>query len=139
MHIVYFDKTNLYGDCLNQLLPYDGFRWLDVEELQRVFDALTSQDGGLQWEREQNKRYLLEVDLDYPAHRHESHSDLPLAVERMRTEVSWLSEMQLQISKDSGVSRHAESTKLIPNLFDKRNYVVFSDNLEFYLRHGILN
>ena len=53
--------------------------------------------------KRKDKGYLLEVDVKYPKELHDSHNDFPFMCERM---------------KINGVE------KLIPNLFDKRKYVI---------------
>ena len=53
--------------------------------------------------KRKDKEYLLEVNVKYPKELHDSHNDLPFMCERMRI---------------NGVE------KLIPNLFDKRKYVI---------------
>lgn len=57
------------------------------------------------------------VDLGYPKELHDVHNAFPLAVESLTV---------------SGV------TKLVPNLYDKNRYVVYHENLKFYLEHGMV-
>ena len=64
-----------------------------------------------------SKRYLLEVDIRYPKELHNSHNDLPFMCERM---------------KINGVE------KLIPNLYDKKRYVIHIRALEQALKHGLV-
>ena len=59
---------------------------------------------------------ILEVDLEYPKGLHDSHNDYPLAPE------------QIVVNKVS---------KLIPNLGDKKNYVLHYENLKQYLELGL--
>ena len=63
------------------------------------------------------KGYLLEVDVRYPAELHDSHNNLPFMWERMEI---------------NGVE------KLIPNLRDKKNYVIHIRALDQALRHGLV-
>ena len=60
---------------------------------------------------------ILEVDLEYPKDLHDLHNDYPLAPERVKC-------------KDN-------VEKLIPNLSDKKNYVVHHDTLKQYLDLGM--
>ena len=64
-----------------------------------------------------DKGYLLEVDVRYPKELHDSHNDLPFMCERM---------------KINGVE------KLIPNLFDKKKYIIHIRALDQALRHGLV-
>ena len=61
--------------------------------------------------------YVLKVDVRYPRELHDSHNDLPFKCERM---------------KISGVE------KLIPNLFDKKKYVIHIRALDQALKHGFV-
>ena len=59
---------------------------------------------------------ILEVDLEYPKKLHDLHNDYPLAPER------------LEVNKVE---------KLIPNLYDKKKYVVHYENLKLYESLGM--
>ena len=64
-----------------------------------------------------SKGYILEVDIRYPRGLHDSHKDLPFMCKHM---------------KISGVE------KLIPNLFDKKRYVIHIRVLDQALKHGLV-
>ena len=59
-----------------------------------------------------NYSCILEVDLEYPKSLHDLHNDYPLAPE------------QIVVNKVK---------KLIPNLEDKKKYVIHYENLKQYL------
>ena len=63
-----------------------------------------------------DKGYLLEVDVSYPKELHNPHNDLPFMCERMEI---------------NGVE------KLVPNLRDKKSYVIHIQALNQALRHGL--
>ena len=63
-----------------------------------------------------DKGYLLEVDVSYPKELHNLHNDLPFMCERMEI---------------NGVE------KLVPNLRDKKNYVIHIQALNQALQHGL--
>ena len=65
------------------------------------------------WE---NQPYILEVDLEYPEHLHNLHNDYPLAPERVTVN---------------------KVEKLIPNLNDKKKYVIHHETLKLYLSLGL--
>ena len=67
--------------------------------------------------KRKSKGYILEVDVRYPRELHDSHNDLPFMCERM---------------KINGVE------KLIPNLFDKKRYVIHIRALDQALKHGLV-
>ena len=65
----------------------------------------------------EDKGYLLEVDVSYPRDLHDSHNDLPFMCERM---------------KIGGIE------KLVPNLHNKKNYVIHIQALNQALAHGLV-
>ena len=67
--------------------------------------------------KRKSKGYLLEVDVRYPKELHDSQNDLPFMCERM---------------KINGVE------KLIPNLYDKKRYVIHIRALDQALKYGLV-
>ena len=63
-----------------------------------------------------DKGYILEVDVSYPKDLHDSHNDLPFMCERMEI---------------NGVE------KLVPNLRDKKNYVIHIQASNQVLQYGL--
>ena len=63
-----------------------------------------------------DKGYILEVDVNYPKELHSSHNDLPFMCERI--EINGL-------------------LKLVPNLRDKKNYIIHIQALYQVLQHGL--
>ena len=64
-----------------------------------------------------DKGYILEVDVSYPKELHNPHNDLPFMCERMEI---------------NGVE------KRVPNLRDKKDYVIHIRVLDQALRHGFV-
>ena len=108
-YISYLDANNLYGWAMSQSLPTGNFRWLSTTEVNR-FDIFRI-------ENDYKKGYVMEVDLEYPEELHDLHNDLPLTPE------------SLEVNK---------VPKLIPNLRDKKKYVVHYRNLKQYLQLGLI-
>ena len=82
--------------------------------------------GGFKWVNDatpdeivklQNKDYLLEVDVKYPKELHDSHNELPFMCEKMK------------------INR---VKKLVPNLYDKKKYVIHIRALVQALKHGLI-
>ena len=64
-----------------------------------------------------SKGYLLEVDVRYPSELHDLHNNLPFMCERMKID---------------GVE------KLVPNLHNKKNYVIHIRALDQAFSHGLI-
>ena len=89
-------------------LPTRGFKWKKGEDFTtEKIDELVKKD---------KTGYLLEVDLEYPRELHENHNELPFLVEKMK--IGW-------------------EGKLVPNLKDKKGYVVHIKALDQALKHGL--
>ena len=109
-YLMYLDANNLYGWAMSQKLPIHSFEWMTDKEIKNLFKVQVVQF----WER---TPCILEVDLTYPEELHDLHNDYPLCPERVEC--------------DKGVK------KLIPNLRDKNNYVVYYKTLMQYLSLGM--
>ena len=70
-HCVYLDANNLYGWAMSQKMPYQNLQWLTSDELTDFDYSQVSDDS--------DRGYILEVDLTYPKHLHDEHSEFPLA------------------------------------------------------------
>ena len=111
--ITYVDATNLYGHSMSQFLPTGGFEWLSEREIIDLdFTNISDQS---------QYGYVFEVDIHYPQDLHDLHSDLPFLVENI-------------VPPES----KSKSSKLIPNLNDKRRYVVHYRNLKQAIRNGLM-
>jgi len=71
-YLMNYDLNNLYGWAMCQPLPYVDFRWVyDTSNFNIMDIALDSPTD-----------YILEVDLEYPQHLHDAHTDLPFCPTR---------------------------------------------------------
>ena len=75
-YIQYLDANNLYGKAMTEKLPVRGFRWMD--DISRM-----DEDFVRSYDKNDNKGYILEVDVDYPNKLQNLHNDLPFLPERM--------------------------------------------------------
>ena len=80
--------------------------------------------------------YILEVDLEYPSSLHDAHSDYPLAPENKTVSDEMLSAHSKVLKEKLGIKGNA--SKLIPNLSNKKKYVLHYRNLKYYMSKGIL-
>ena len=100
------NANNLYGWAMSQPLPTGGFKWIDVKP-EEVKELLVEEDRG----------YLMEVDVLYPRELHDKHNDLSFMCGRI---------------KIGGVD------KLVVDLYYKQRYVVHIRALQQALDHGLV-
>ena len=98
-YVTYWDANNLYPWAMSQYLPYDGFIWLRIDEINK-FD--------LNW-------YTSELDLKYRNELHELDNDCPLALERLEIVRNILSNYCNDIAKEDGI-KVGGAIKLVPRL-----------------------
>ena len=108
LYIQYLDANNLYGWVMPKKLPVNGFKWIDNKEINEEFIKNYNEND--------NKGYIFEVDVKYPKRFHELPSDLPFLSERM------------EINK---------CKKLVCNLYNKKKYVAHINTLKQALNHGL--
>ena len=73
----YLDANNLYGWAMSQKLPVNGFKWVnDVAQINEEFIK--------NYDENNDKGYILEVDVKYQKKLHDLHSDVPFLPKRMR-------------------------------------------------------
>ena len=124
--ISYLDMNNLYGWEMNEYLPYGRFEWL--ENIYK-FDIMSINDKS-------PIGYFLEVDHEYHEELHKLHNDFPLAPETLTVSYNMLSKYCKKIS-DKYEIKVGDIEKLIPDLGNKTNYVVYYKNLQLYLSLGM--
>ena len=108
-YIQYLDANNLYGKAMTEKLPVRVFKWVnDISKMDEDFVK--------DYDKNDNKGYILEVDVDYPNKLQNLHSDLPFLPERLVIN---------------------NTKKLVCNLKDKKNYVVHINVLKEALDHGL--
>ena len=130
-YIQYLDANNLYGWAMSKKLPVNGFKWIDNNEtaeptakpssLERSPSELSAkhvinEDFIKNYNENNDKGYIFEVDVKYSKRLHELHSDLPFLSERM------------EVNK---------CKKLVWNLFNKKKYVAHINALKQALNHGL--
>ena len=119
-YIQYLDANNVYGWAVSKKLPVNGFKWLDTSETSALARSNNineiNEDFIKNYDENNDKDYILEVDVKYPKRLHELHSDLPFLSERM------------EVNK---------CKKLVCNLFNKKKYVVHINALKQALNHGL--
>ena len=108
-YIQYLDANNLYGWAISQKLPVNGFKWIkDTSKIDEKFIKNFDEDN--------YKGYILEVDVKYPKILPDLHSDLPFLPERMKID---------------------KCKKLVCNLYNKKKYVGHVRSLKQVLDYGL--
>ena len=128
--IVDIDENNLYAAAMLFSMPIGEYQWLTTEEFAQIDWCAQSDD--------QEYGYSVECDLDYPPELHDAHNDYPLAPERIQVNYSCISEQQVEIARSYGITRSCTTTKLMPNLMNKRYYFCDYLLLKFYIEHGLI-
>ena len=93
---------------MSKKLPTNGFKWLDSNKINEEFIKNYNENN--------IKGYILEVDVKYPKRLHELHSDLPFLSEGMEV---------------------IKCKKFVCNLFNKKKYVAHINTLKQALNHGL--
>ena len=75
-YIQYLGANNLYGWAMSQKLPGNGFKWVENNEINEEFIK--------NYDENNDKGYILEVDVKYPRKLHDLHSDLPFLPKKMK-------------------------------------------------------
>ena len=76
-YIQYLDANNLYRAAMSEKLPMNGFKWVnDIFEINEKFVK--------SYNKNSDKGYILEVDVDYPTKLHKIHSDMPFLPEKIK-------------------------------------------------------
>ena len=108
-YIQYLDANNLYGWAMSQKLPKNNFKW--VEETSIINEEFIKN-----YNENNYKGYILEVDVKYLKELHDLHSDLPFLQKNMKTD---------------------KCKKLVRDLRNNKKYVVHIKSLKQALNHGL--
>ena len=110
-YIQYLDTNNLYGWAMSKKLPVNRFKWIDNNE---TAEPVINEYFIKNYDENNDKGYIFEVDVKYPKRLHELHSDLPFLSERM------------EVNK---------CKNLVCNLFNKKKYLAHINKKA--LNHGL--
>ena len=119
----YGKSNNKYmGETFDNKQPSKYIAYLDANNLYGWAMSKSLPTHGFKWmevndlENWENYSCILEVNLEYPWSLHDLHNDYPLAPEHIKVK---------------------KIDKLIPNLGNKKNYVIHYENLKQYLSLGL--
>jgi len=125
-YIMYWDANNLYGWAMSEPLPYKDLK----------FDSDVTLDTILNTDDNNETGYILEVDLHFPEDIHDKLKEFPVCPENINVKQEWLSEFQEKLMKDLNV-KTVDCNKLVPHLYDHKNYVIHYRNLKFVKNLGV--
>jgi hypothetical protein len=128
-YILYQDMNNLYGGAMVMPLPTKNFKW---EENVNSFNEEFIKN--LNWK--DSVGYTFMVDLEYPTELHDLHNQYPLAPERFTVTPEMTSKYNHDLASDAN-DKIKHSEKLVPNLHNKKEYVVHGMTLQKYLELGL--
>ena len=106
---------------MSKPLPYKNFKWSD----NLTLDHKNLQTG------------IYEVDIEISEELYNKFRDYPLAPEIKNISENMLSEYQKYLNNKLNIKYNEKDKKLILDLLPKKNYKVYSKNLEYYLKLGV--
>ena len=122
--ILYFDANNLYGHSMSEPLPYDEIKFDKNIELEDILNTPDDSDVG----------YFIEVDLKYPDNIKQKTKNFPFAPENKKIYPDNFNDYMIEIKPDT----YIQSSKLICDWSNKKNYLIHYRMLKFYIRHGMV-
>ena len=122
--ILYVDSNNLYGHSMSQPLPFDEIKFDNNVTLEDIL--LTPDDSDI--------GYFIEVDLIYPNNIKEKTKNFPFAPVNKKINPDDFNDYIKEIRPET----YVQSSKLICDWSDKKNYLVHYRMLKFYIRHGMI-
>ena len=122
--VIYFDANNLYGHSMSESLPYDEIKFDNDVKLEDILNHHDDSDIG----------YLIEVDLKYPDNIKEKTKNFPFCPENKKINPDKFCDYMKEIKPNS----YTQTSKLICDWSDEKNYLVHYRMLKFYIRHGMI-
>ena len=122
--ISYIDTTNLYGQSMSQALPYDEIKFDKNVKLEEILNTPDYSDIG----------YFIEVDLNYPNNIKDETKNFPFAPVNKKFIPDNFNHYMNEIKPDA----YKQTSKLICDCSDKKNYLVHYRMLRLYVRLGMI-
>ena len=122
--ILYIDANNLYGHSMSQYLPYDEIKFDNNINLEDIINTSDDNDIG----------YFVEVALKYPDKIKEKSKNFPFAPVNKKINTNDFKDYMKEIKPDT----YMQSSKLICDWSDKKNYLIHYRMFKFYVRHGMV-
>jgi hypothetical protein len=125
-YLVYLDANNLYGWAMVQSLPYKHLKINNNITIKDILNTADDSDIG----------YIVECDLRFPKEIHELLKQYPPCPENICPKAEWMSDFQKQLLKQNNM-KLSKCPKLIPHLFEHKNYCIHYRNLKFVESSGV--
>lgn len=129
-YLMYWDANNLYGWAMSQYLPYKNLKLINNALLGDILQTADDSEIG----------YIIECDLYFPPEIHDKLKEFVPAPETLTPDIEWFSEYQIATGEKIGVinnGKYRGSNKLVPHLFEHKNYVIHYRNLKFIVDLGV--
>lgn len=123
--LLYLDACNLYGYAMSQKLPTGGFKWLNEKQIKMIEHIIRNK----KITGDENIGFMLDIDLSVP--KTKQFENYPLAPESKIIKNEDLSDYSKSLNE-----KPIETSKLILDFQDKKNYIVHIKNLLFYYSKG---
>jgi hypothetical protein len=123
--LLYVDANNLYGHSMSQMLPIKEFKWLNEKQITMLDYVIRK--GTITGNEDIG--YILDVDLVVP--KTKQFENFPLAPESKTVKYDNLSEYSKSLNEKT-----IETSKLILDFQDKKNYIIHIRNLLYYFSKG---
>ena len=122
--ILFVDANNLCGHSMSQPLPYDEIKFDKNVKLEDILNSPDDSDIG----------YFVEADLIYPDNIKEKTKNFTLGPVSKKINPDNFNDYRKEIKADT----YIQTSKLICDWSDKKNYLVHYRMLKFYVRHGMI-
>ena len=122
--ILYIDANNLYGHSMSQFLPYEEIEFDNNVNLEDIINTPDNNDIG----------YFIEVDLIYPDNIKQKTKTFPFAPMNKKINPDNFNDYMKEIKPDT----YIQTSNLICDWSNKKNYLIHYRMLKFYIRHGMV-
>ena len=123
--ILYVDSTNLYGQLMSQMLPYDEVTLEKDICLEELLNTPDDNEFGS----------FLKVDLKYSDNIKEKTKNFPFCPEKKKVNPDKYNDYMKKIKPKS----YSKSKKLICDWTDKKKYLILYRIIKVYVWHGMVN
>ena len=122
--LLYIDANNFYGHSMTQPLPFDEIKFDKNVKLEDIINTPDDNDIG----------YFVEADIIYPDDIKEKTKNFPFAPVNKKINPDDFSDYMKILKPNT----YIQTSKLICDWSDKKNYLIQYRIFKFYVRHGMI-